>query len=158
MLETARQLFVTAAVCTLLLSNSAQASELEIINGDTPPISVTESEIAQLPQVQFETNTPWTETAMTYEGPTLESFIRKMSMEGKTLKMVALNDYSVEITPERITEDWPIIARRVNGNEISIREKGPYWIMYPFDSNPDLQTESYYALSIWQLSKIEVLD
>ena len=41
---------------------------------------------------------------------------------------------------------------------MSLRDKGPLWIVYPFDSNPSYSTEVTYARSIWQLDRIEVLD
>jgi hypothetical protein len=39
---------------------------------------------------------------------------------------------------------------------MSLREKGPLWIIYPFDSSPEYQTELIYSRSIWQLNRIEV--
>jgi hypothetical protein len=39
---------------------------------------------------------------------------------------------------------------------MSLREKGPLWIIYPFDSSPEYQTELTYSRSIWQLNRIEV--
>ena len=43
-----------------------------------------------------------------------------------------------------------------NGEPMSIRDKGPLWIIYPFDDNPDYQTEVIYSRSIWQLDQIHV--
>ena len=49
-----------------------------------------------------------------------------------------------------------MIAYERNGAVMSVRDKGPLWIVYPYDSNPDYQTEEIYARSIWQLEKITV--
>ena len=38
-----------------------------------------------------------------------------------------------------------------------MRDKGPLWIIYPYDQNTDYQTEVIYSRSIWQLDRIEVL-
>jgi len=37
-----------------------------------------------------------------------------------------------------------------------VREKGPLWIIYPFDATNAYRTESHYARSIWQLERIDV--
>ena len=39
---------------------------------------------------------------------------------------------------------------------MSVREKGPLWIVYPYDSNIAFQTETIYARSIWQLDRISI--
>ncbi|MEC8574513.1 MAG: oxidoreductase, partial [Pseudomonadota bacterium] len=39
---------------------------------------------------------------------------------------------------------------------MSLRDKGPLWIVYPFDSDPAYQTEAIYSRSIWQLEEITV--
>lgn len=119
---------------------------------------VTDEQLRALPQVAITTNTPWTETPTEYEGPTLWSVLEDIGATKRDLEMVALNDYSIHLSSDRITTEWPIIARLQDGKTMSVREKGPYWLMFPFDDHKDLQTEAYFALSIWQLSKIKVLD
>jgi hypothetical protein len=37
-----------------------------------------------------------------------------------------------------------------------IRDKGPLFIVYPFDSDPRLQTEQYYGRAVWQLKELNV--
>ena len=51
-----------------------------------------------------------------------------------------------------------IIAYRMNGAEISVRDKGPLWIMFPFDQKPQLKAETIYSQSVWQLRKMTFLD
>ena len=41
---------------------------------------------------------------------------------------------------------------------MSIRDKGPLWVVYPYDSSADYRTEVIYSRSIWQLDRIEVVD
>ena len=56
--------------------------------------------------------------------------------------------------PERERDGGPIIAYERNGKEMSVRSKGPLWIVYPYDSNPSYKTEAIYSRSIWQLEGI----
>lgn len=119
---------------------------------------VTDKQLRALPQVSITTDTPWTEVPTEYEGPTLWSVLNTIGVTASNLEMVALNDYSIRLNSDRITQEWPIIARLQNGKTMSVREKGPYWLMFPFDDYEELQTETFYALSIWQLSQIKVLE
>jgi hypothetical protein len=49
-----------------------------------------------------------------------------------------------------------MIAYLRNGNPMPLRDKGPLWIVYPFDSSSDFQSETIYSRSIWQLNRIAV--
>jgi hypothetical protein len=51
-----------------------------------------------------------------------------------------------------------ILAYRMNGAELSVRDKGPLWIMFPFDDKPELKSELIYSQSVWQLRKMTFLD
>jgi hypothetical protein len=41
---------------------------------------------------------------------------------------------------------------------MSVREKGPIWMIFPYDSVEAFRTEQTYARSIWQLDRIAVTD
>ncbi|CAN0586856.1 unnamed protein product, partial [Ectocarpus sp. 12 AP-2014] len=64
----------------------------------------------------------------------------------------------VEVPVEDAVEDGPIIAYLSNGKPMSVREKGPLWIVYPYDSDPKFQTEVIYSRSIWQLDRLEAIE
>lgn len=80
-----------------------------------------------------------------------------MGASGDTIRAVALNDYAVSIPTADAVEGGPIVAYARNGEEMSIRDKGPLWIIYPFDDNETYKTEEYYSRSIWQLDRIELV-
>ena len=110
-----------------------------------------------LPSVRFETTTIWTEGDQQFEGVSLAVLLDHVGAEGDTLHAVALNDYAVTIPFSDAIEGGPIIAYLHNGAEMSVREKGPLWIIYPFDDNEAYQSEEYYSRSIWQLDRIEII-
>ncbi len=39
---------------------------------------------------------------------------------------------------------------------MAVRDKGPLFVIYPYDSNTELQSELYFGRSAWQLRTIEV--
>lgn len=111
-----------------------------------------------LPQTRFNTGTIWTEGSAEFTGIELDDLLGHVGAGGTTLSAVALNDYKVEIPTADAREGGPIVAYEMDGKTISRREKGPLWIIYPFDDNPDYQSEVIYSRSIWQLDRIEVIE
>ena len=48
------------------------------------------------------------------------------------------------------------VALKRNGEYMTVRDKGPLFIIYPFDSDPELKAQKYYSRSVWQVALIEV--
>lgn len=112
--------------------------------------------LAALPQHTIRTTTPWHAEARSYSGPLLRDVLAAAGAKGEQLKAVALNRYKVDI-PSADAQRWPVIvARLVDGQPMAIRDKGPLFVIYPFDSDTELRSERYYSRSAWQLRGIEV--
>jgi hypothetical protein len=109
-----------------------------------------------LPRTQFTTSTIWTEGDITFEGVELSVILDLVGAQGAELSAVALNDYAVSIPSADAVPGGPIIAYSMNGEPMSRRDKGPLWIVYPYDVNPDYRTKVFYSRSIWQLLKLQV--
>lgn len=103
-----------------------------------------------------ETSTIWTDGVQTFVGVPLVALLEEVGADGTTLRASAINDYAVEIPVGDAIEGGPIVAYLRNGEAMSVRDKGPLWIVYPFDSSPNYQSELIYSRSIWQLDRIEV--
>ncbi|HDT6047648.1 TPA: oxidoreductase, partial [Raoultella ornithinolytica] len=73
---------------------------------------------------------------------------------GKTAKVIALNDYTTMVPLDDFRQFPVILALKLNGEYMHIRDKGPLFIVYPYDSSPELQNQVYYSRSAWQVSKI----
>ena len=112
--------------------------------------------LAALPQHSFTTSTPWYKAPVKFTGPLLSDVLRAAKASGTTLRAVALNDYKVAIPAEDATRFKVIVARLIDDKPIPVREKGPLFVVYPFDSDSELRTTKYYDRSIWQLKAIEV--
>lgn len=100
--------------------------------------------------------TPWTEGKTTFSGPLMSAVFDAAGAHGKTFKVVALNDYSAEIPVEDAKTLQTILATRMNDKPMSVRDKGPLFLIYPFDTNPELYNEKYFSRSVWQIKAIEV--
>lgn len=113
--------------------------------------------LQNIERITIETSTIWTEGAQTFEGVSLAALVAALGLEGSTLRASAVNDYAVDIPMSDATQGGPIVAYLLNGAEMSLRDKGPLWIIYPYDKNADYRTEVIYSRSIWQLNRIEMI-
>jgi hypothetical protein len=106
--------------------------------------------------VTLETSTLWTEGVQSFRGVPLNVLLERLGAEGETIAATALNDYTVEIPASDAVEGGPILAFEANGKPLSVRDKGPLWVVYPYDSGAEYQTEVIYARSIWQVARMEI--
>lgn len=112
--------------------------------------------IEALPQQEFTTTTIWTDGEKTFTGPLLKDVLDAAGAAGSTLRAVAINDYGIDIPVDSLTDRGPIIAHLMNGEEMSLRDKGPLWVVYPYDAGSEFQNEVIYSRSVWQLERITV--
>jgi hypothetical protein len=153
------------------IASMAAAQEVALPTGDiiltvTGEIDVTNAEgalvfdydaLAALDAETFETTTIWTEGLNSFQGVSLKTLTDLLGTEDGTLLATAINDYTVEIPVSDAVEGGPIIAYLMNDKEMSVRDKGPLWVIYPYDSSADYRSEVVYSRSIWQLDRIEVV-
>ena len=109
-----------------------------------------------LPQHRLETYTDWTEGLQVFEGPLLVDVLERVGAYGTTLRAIALNDYQVDI-PSADSGNYPVVlALRHNGTPMSVRDKGPIWIIYPNPSPEAALASPHNDKSIWQLRSLDV--
>lgn len=97
--------------------------------------------LQSLPATTFETSTTWTTGKHSFGGVSLRDFLIVLGAGGSTIHSVALNDYAIDIPVSDAVEGGPILAYSMDGKPMSVRDKGPLWIVYPYDANPDYRTE-----------------
>jgi hypothetical protein len=100
------------------------------------------------------TSTPWTEGVVKFEGVLARDLLAAVGAIGETVSAIAINDYAVEIPVSDLMEHPVIIAYSMNGKPMSVRDKGPLWIIYPLNSHPELDTQTYHSRMIWQLREL----
>ncbi len=107
-----------------------------------------------LKQHKILTTTPWYDGERTFEGPLVRDLIKWLGAEGATVKAIALNDYMISIPVSDFRLHDVILATRIDGRALTVREKGPIFVMYPFDQTPSLRTEVHFQRCIWQLHRL----
>jgi hypothetical protein len=108
-------------------------------------------------QSSFTTATPWWTQPRKFTGPLLRDVLAAAGAQGTTLRARALNDYRVDIPFDDAQRHDMIVARLLDDKPMAVRDKGPLFIIYPFDARPELRNAVYFSRSAWQLRAIEVL-
>ncbi len=110
-----------------------------------------------LPQHIFSTKTPWYAKPRKFTGVLLLDLLTAAgAAKGATLKAVALNDYRVDIPADDIAKHGAMLAYLLDDQPMSVRDKGPLVVIYPFDDKPELRTAVHYSRAIWQLRSLEL--
>lgn len=112
--------------------------------------------LAALPQQSFSTRTPWYAQARRFTGPLLRDVLKAAGASGTALRLIALNDYRVEMPFDDTQRHDVLLARLLDDQPMAVRDKGPLFVIYPFEAHPELRSAVYYSRSAWQLRKIEV--
>jgi len=139
-------------------ANSAAAEPLLTVTHNETAVAFDFAALEAFDAVTIETETIWTEGTQTFTGVSLAQFVTDLELTNGVLLASAINDYTVEIPVTDAVDGGPIIAYLNNGEPMSVRDKGPLWIVYPYDSDPKYQAETIYSRSIWQLNRIETSD
>lgn len=113
--------------------------------------------LAALPQTTITTRTPWFPQPRRFTGPLLRDLLALVGASGTTIRLSALNDYRVDMPFEDALRHDVVVARLLDGQPMAVRDKGPLFVIYPFDDNPELRGAVYYSRSAWQLRTIEIL-
>ncbi len=111
-----------------------------------------------LAQRTTNTDTPWFEGTRDFSGPLGQAILDAVGAQGDMLRVVALNDYAADVPAIDFRKHPVILATHVDQQELTIRKKGPLFLIYPFDERPELFNEVYFGRSVWQIARIEVID
>jgi hypothetical protein len=112
--------------------------------------------LEQLGLTEVNTTTPWHSGTMRFEGVLLRAVLGLVEARGANLLATAHNEYSATLPASDAARYNVILAMKMNGETMTLRDKGPLFIIYPFDSEKTLQNDMTYIRSVWQLRRIDV--
>lgn len=124
--------------------------------GGAGPVHFTLAEFEALGMAGLVTETAWTQGPQSFAGVPLRALLQAVGAQAPRLRLVALNDYAVEVPAEDGERHGALLATRLAGQPMPVREKGPIWLIYPWSARPELRTMDFNKRSIWQLRRIEV--
>lgn len=129
---------------------------LTIVMPDGAEVALDRQAITSLPRTDISTTTIWTKGTQRFSGVSFSDLLAAVGYARGAMTLVAANGYRIEGDAQRLRTDAALLAIDRNGQAMTRRDKGPVWLVYDYDSDPDLQTEVIYSNSIWQLDRIEL--
>ena len=124
--------------------------------GDGKAHTFTLDDLKKLPAAGFKTKTPWHDGPQQFDGVLMSDLMHAVGAKGKVLHVRALDDYKSDVPVADFDKYKPIMAYLQNGKPMSVRDKGPLFVVYPYDSDAALRNETFYTRSPWQVAAITI--
>ncbi|MBE3651451.1 hypothetical protein BOO91_04825 [Vibrio navarrensis] len=134
---------------------SAERVVLSIVNGEQTH-HFTMQDLDDLPKSEIITTTPWTGENTVFEGISAATLLKIIGESKASLKVTALNNYWAMIPSEDIDKYNPILAIRKDDKLMSVRDKGPVWVIYPLSDFKEEKNEVLHSRMVWQVDKIDI--
>lgn len=115
-----------------------------------------EKQLEELPQKTFKTKHTWSNIAQEFSGPLLADVLKLVCANVRDIYMRSLDQYSVMVNFQTAEKYQPILALKINGQSLTIREKGPVWLMVDTDGYK-IPTRALDNMLVWQLYYIRIL-
>ena len=119
-------------------------------------MNLTLAEIEALGSARIVTTTPWHDGKVVFEGVPMARFLEAVGAHGKSAYVQALNDFTIEIPISDLTRFDAILAYKTNGNYMEVVDKGPLFIVFPYDDVAEVRNALYHSRSVWQIYSIEI--
>lgn len=130
------------------------------LGGANTRLQITRSMLQDMPETNYTTSTVWTEAVDTYTGVLLYDFLEALSVDVTTqngqIVFKALDDYKVLLPFADIDRVAPMIAFLKDDAVLSLRDQGPFWLIWPYDLSSQYRTEAIYARSIWHIVSMDI--
>jgi hypothetical protein len=126
--------------------------------GSAAPVTFDMKTLEKIGLIRFTTRTEWTDGPVQFEGVLLKDLLAVLHADKSADKLVlkALNDY-ISSMPITDADTYPVmVAVKENGAYMSVRERGPLWIVYPQDAYPEVGRREFLSRWVWQLAEIAV--
>lgn len=141
----------------LALAAPAWAEPL-LIDGPEGEVRVSQADVLALSDQQIVTETPWTDGTLAFHGAPLSAVLAVAGVEDGWVNARGLNNYSVNLPLEQAVAANAFLAVQINGELMRIKDKGPFWIIFPWSDRPELLTRDIRSWSVWQLQTLRALD
>lgn len=110
----------------------------------------------ELSFVSFYVYNPWEKKSDHYEGVLLDTFAKHFGGKDlNALRLIAIDDYEVRFEKDYFQRERILLVAKVNGEYISIKEKGPMRIIFVDYDKRKKEYELNLPQWMWMITKIE---
>ncbi len=151
-----------SAVLALALPRLAAAQDtmLTVTNSQTgAEVTLTKEDLLALPQATINTKNEFVDGMTAFVGPLGRDVMALVGADGtssSTVVLSAVNDFYSEVPIKDFYTYDVVFAMSANGKNLSRRDKGPIWVVYPRSDHAELQDPVYNERQVWQLVKVEI--
>lgn len=124
--------------------------------GSGPVVRLDRAMLEGLGTTTLKTTTVWTSGEVLFEGVLLRDILDALGAQGREVVATALNDYVATLPLQELYRFPVLLAFKMNGKYLQIKDKGPLWIVYPRDQFPELRNSMTDKKWVWQLRELEV--
>jgi hypothetical protein len=151
------------AIDKRVFNKPTQAVILEVTGkisqfNDQKKLLLDREQLLSFKQVEVKTATPWTDKLTRFKGPLLRDVLAASGSTGDFIYAKAVNEYAVKIPINDAQMYSVILAIEQDDQELTIRNKGPIWLIYPWSGSADLKQDKVYSRSIWHLISMRIHD
>lgn len=157
-LGTATLLLVAGGASVGAIVAHAEETMLALTGAAVPggALYLSKSAIADVGLTNLVTETPWTEGLVTFTGVLVRDLLDHYRITGTAVEAQALNDYRATIPVADFYRYDVLLACKADGVRLTPRDKGPFWLVYPWSDVPELDNRTHHQRSVWQIRQIEV--
>lgn len=146
-------------------ASRADTHDLTIVIGPLPDGSTQThvysiQSLTELSKTEYTTSTVWTESLDRFSGVLLWDMLAHLGVDPEgwngQITLEAIDGYSATLGPAHVDQTAPLLAILRNGRPMPLRERGPFWLIFPYDAEPAFRNETIYALSVWQIAQMSI--
>ena len=144
----------------LLINKKAQTNDIPLYLVDEQSgvsFALSYHEIIKYGQSSINTSTPWTDGVSHFNGVPLKSLLVDVVPEFKNIIVKAHNDYTATISRADLDGNDVILAWSIDGKQLTLRDKGPYWIVFDLDALGAYRSQ-YLNKMVWQVRSIHFVE
>jgi hypothetical protein len=124
--------------------------------GSGPVVRLDRAMLEALGTTKLKTTTVWTSGEVVFEGVLVREVLDALGAQGREVVATALNDYVATLPLQELYQYPVMLAFKMNGQYLHVKDKGPLWIVYPRDQFPELRNSMTDKKWVWQLKELEV--
>ncbi|MCC0028935.1 MAG: molybdopterin-dependent oxidoreductase [Brucellaceae bacterium] len=150
---------LAAAIQILGCSGTYAAEKLfSLVKADGSTVDVTDEDFEAVGIAEITTRLVGeTETRSQVRGPRFDALLDHFGVDGEMVRVSGIDKYAADLPLDELKRYPVLLAYEINGKRLTLRSKGPVWVVYPFDDHPEIEDQLREARSVWQVGEVEVL-
>jgi hypothetical protein len=156
-----RQSLAAAALAFCLASPALAGPALYEVTGQIAesqaPRAIGAEDLAKIGMTEIDTSIfVMGEETHKVRGVLMRDLVKYVGGKGQSVKITALDGYALDIPMSDFEAYDAVVATEIDGKPLSVRDKGPAWLIYPATDHPELKDTVYESRMVWQIKTIEI--